>query len=127
MIIQIDTHSGVPIYRQIIDQIRGEIFASSIGVGEQLPAVRQLAAQLKVNPMTVSKAYSILELQGLLERRRGIGLFVAQIDEKEKIENSRQLIDRELGDLVRQARSFGLGQRELVKIIKHHFKENMDS
>ena len=84
MILEIDLHSGVPIYRQIVDQVRGQVVSGELGEGEQLMSVRELAGQLKVNPMTVSKAYARLELEGLVDRQRGVGLFVARIREKEK-------------------------------------------
>jgi len=77
VLLQIDYHSGQPIYRQVIDQIRRQVMAGQLREGEQLPSVRDLAAQLRVNPMTISKVYSLLEMEGLLERRRGVGLFVA--------------------------------------------------
>ena len=77
MLLQIDHHSGQPIYRQVMEQIRRQILAGHLGEGEQLASVRELAGQLNVNPMTISKAYSLLEIEGLLERRRGVGLFVA--------------------------------------------------
>lgn len=86
MLLTIDHHSGVPIYRQIIDQVHEQILAGILKEGEQLITVRELAEQLAINPMTVSKAYSMMEAQGMLERRRGIGLFVpenAQSGEKE--------------------------------------------
>lgn len=76
MIIEIDTHSGVPIYTQVIDQIRQYILSGNLPEGTQLENVRGLAARLKVNPMTISKAYNQLERDGIIERRRGIGMFV---------------------------------------------------
>jgi GntR family transcriptional regulator len=79
MLLQIDHHSGQPIYRQVIDQIRRQVVAGQLCEGEQLPSVRDLAGQLRVNPMTISKAYSLLEMEGLLERRRGVGLFVVAL------------------------------------------------
>ena len=82
MLLQIDHHSGQPIYRQVIDQIRRQVMAGQLREGEQLPSVRDLAAQLRVNPMTISKAYSLLEMEGLLDRRRGVGLFVAALARK---------------------------------------------
>ncbi|MCX7045216.1 MAG: GntR family transcriptional regulator [Candidatus Sumerlaeota bacterium] len=77
MIIEIDTRSGVPIYAQVIEQIKRLILAGRLAEGAQIEQVRSLAARLKVNPMTISKAYSLLERDGLLERRRGVGLFIA--------------------------------------------------
>ena len=79
MLLQIDHHSGQPIYRQVIDQIRRQVVAGQLRQGEQLPSVRDLAGQLRVNPMTISKAYSLLEMEGLLDRRRGVGLFVVAL------------------------------------------------
>lgn len=79
MLLQIDHHSGQPIFRQVIDQIRRQVMAGQLREGEQLPSVRDLAMQLRVNPMTISKAYGLLEMEGILERRRGVGLFVAAI------------------------------------------------
>ena len=77
MILVIDTHSGVPIYRQLMDQITRQILAGQIPPGDQLPTVRELAVRLKINPMTISKAYSLLESTGILQRQRGVGLFAA--------------------------------------------------
>ncbi len=84
MLLEIDHHSGVTIYRQVIEQIRQQIMAGRLSEGEQLMSVRELAAQLRVNPMTISKAYALLEVEGLLERRRGIGLFVARLRKAQK-------------------------------------------
>ncbi|MBN2591295.1 MAG: GntR family transcriptional regulator, partial [Sedimentisphaerales bacterium] len=62
MLLEIDHHSGQPIYRQVIDQIRQQIMAGQLREGEQLVTVRDLAGQLRVNPMTISKAYALLEV-----------------------------------------------------------------
>ncbi len=88
MLLQIDHHSGLPIYRQVIDQIRRQVVAGQLREGEQLPSVRDLAAQLRVNPMTISKVYSLLEMEGLLERRRGVGLFVVAL-RRERVDQTR--------------------------------------
>lgn len=67
----------VPIYRQIVDQVRRQIAGGQLHTGDELPSVRAVAQEHAVNPMTVSKAYSMLETEGLLERRRGMGMVVA--------------------------------------------------
>jgi GntR family transcriptional regulator len=67
----------VPIYRQIVDQVRRQIAGGQLQTGDELPSVRAVAQEHAVNPMTVSKAYSMLETEGLLERRRGMGMVVA--------------------------------------------------
>jgi len=76
---KLDPKSGVPFYRQIIDQIRYGIVAGSLTVGEQLPTVRALAVELKVNLNTVSKAYKELEIQKVLESHQGTGTFIGPL------------------------------------------------
>ncbi len=77
---KLDPKSGVPFYRQIIDQIRYGIAAGTLKVGEQLPTVRSLAVQLKVNLNTVSKAYRDLEIQNILETQQGTGTFIGSVE-----------------------------------------------
>lgn len=69
--------SGLPIYRQLMDQVRHQAAAGRLAPGEFLPSIRQVAEELQVNPMTVSKAYSLLEREGVLENVRGRGMRVA--------------------------------------------------
>ncbi len=91
---KLDPKSGIPFYRQIIDQIRFGISRGNLKVGEQLPTVRALAVQLQVNLNTISKAYRELEIQNVLEKQQGTGTFIGQAvleispDEREtKLEN----------------------------------------
>ncbi len=93
MLLEIDHHSGVPIYRQVIRQIRQQIMTDGLAHGDQLETVRDLAARLKVNPMTISKAYSFLEAEGLVERKRGIGLFVVKVRKGKKDRIRAQLLN----------------------------------
>lgn len=74
----LDLRSGVPVYRQIIDQVMGGIAASSLSPGDQLPTVRQLAVDLAINPNTVIRAYRELELLGVLDTQQGTGTFIAR-------------------------------------------------
>jgi GntR family transcriptional regulator len=84
----LDPKAGIPFYRQIIDQIKFGIASGSLKAGEQLPTVRALAVDLKVNLNTVSKAYKELEIQNILETQQGTGTFIGKneikITEKEK-------------------------------------------
>jgi GntR family transcriptional regulator len=90
---RLDAQSGVPIYRQIIDQVRAGIASGSLRPGDQLPTVRQLAVDLEINPNTVVRAYRELELGGLLESNQGTGTFVrAPQIEGGKQERARQLL-----------------------------------
>ena len=68
--------SATSIYRQIVDQVARAVASGTLAAGDELPSVRAVAQQHVVNPMTVSKAYSLLELQGLVERRRGVGMII---------------------------------------------------
>ena len=87
---ELDPKSGIPFYRQIIDQIRYGIAAGKLKVGDQLPTVRALAVELKINLNTISKAYRELEIKNILETQQGSGTFIAPIkvdisdDEREK-------------------------------------------
>jgi GntR family transcriptional regulator len=76
----LDYSSGVPVYRQIIDQIRFGIVSGQLKLGEQLPTVRALAVALKVNLNTVSKAYKELEIKDILETQQGTGTFINKTD-----------------------------------------------
>ncbi len=71
MILVVDTHSGIPVYRQLVDQIRFGVASGLLTAGEEIPSTRALSASLGVNPMTISKAFSLLEEDGVLERRPG--------------------------------------------------------
>jgi|SRR5882672_3666080 len=88
----LDLHSGVPVYRQLIDQVRSGMALGSLAAGDQLPTVRQLAVDLAINPNTVMRAYRELELGGLLETHQGTGTFVAKKKlERKDAERERQL------------------------------------
>ncbi|MGO8796648.1 MAG: GntR family transcriptional regulator [Candidatus Sulfotelmatobacter sp.] len=73
----LDLHSGVPVYRQLIDQVRSGMALGSLAAGDQLPTVRQLAVDLAINPNTVMRAYRELELGGALETHQGTGTFIS--------------------------------------------------
>lgn len=94
MYLSLDTRSGAPIYLQIKEQMRLAIATGTIRPGEQLPTVRDLAAQLRINPNTIARIYRELQAEGLLSSRQGSGTFVA--------EEALALVDRQTGDLVRQ-------------------------
>ena len=79
MLIVVDPHSGVPVYRQLMDQIKFHIASGILKPGDELPSTRSLSAELGVNPMTISKAYSFLEREDVVERRPGRPLVVKAI------------------------------------------------
>src|ERR1022692_4373485 len=91
----IDLHSGVPVYRQLIDQVRSGIASGTLTAGDQIPTVSQLAVDLAINPNTVMRAYRELELGGLLETHQGTGTFIAN----KKLEKNSAERDRQLGQM----------------------------
>ena len=123
MLLEIDHHSGQPIYRQVIDQIRQQIMAGQLREGEQLVTVRDLAGQLRVNPMTISKAYALLEVEGLLERRRGIGLFVAQIRGGKKEMAKEKILEEALRQAAVLAVQFEIPQSKASDMLAQLYKK----
>ena len=95
----LDLHSGVPVYRQIIDQVRGGLASGALAAGDQLPTVRQLAVDLAVNPNTVVRAYKELEFGGLLETHQGTGTFIS----KQTVPDAAAERERQLGQIVADA------------------------
>ena len=119
----LDLASGVPAYRQIIDQVLGAIASGSLQGGGQLPTVRQLAVDLSINPNTVVRAYRELEIRGILTTQQGIGTFVTMqpvpLDEAVR---QRQL-DQLIGDLLARAGAAGLSADEVVARLQEFINE----
>jgi len=110
----LDLHSGVPVYRQLIDQVRGGTASGSLTAGDQLPTVRQLAVDLAINPNTVMRAYRELELGGLLETHQGTGTFISdKKPEKKSAERDRQL-GQMAGEFAARAGAAGFTLEEVI-------------
>lgn len=88
--IEVDLESGVPIYTQIVERIKEKVFAGELRPGEQLPTVRQLAADLRVNFNTVARAYAILHQEGVISTQRGRGTFVTERLTEEDLQRMRE-------------------------------------
>jgi len=123
MLLEIDHHSGIPIYRQIMDQVRDQIMASILKEGDQIMTVRELAAALNINPMTVSKAYSAMETEGLLQRRRGVGLFVATLHSEKKRLDREAALETILARAVSTALQYGVSKERTLEILRGQFKK----
>lgn len=123
MLLDIDHRSGVPIYRQVIDQIRRQILAGQLVEAERLMSVRELAERLRVNPMTISKAYSLLELEGLVERRRGVGLFVNKIRKDQKSKARTKLLEENLRKAVVTAVQFGVPREKVNEMVARLYSQ----
>ncbi|CAB1059099.1 Transcriptional regulator, GntR family [Olavius sp. associated proteobacterium Delta 1] len=115
---KLDPKSGVPFYRQIIDQIRYGVATGSLNVGEQLPTVRALAVQLKVNLNTVSKAYRELEIQKVLETQQGTGTFIGSLDVQISLEERQNKLAGICTEYLSIAASYGFSIDEMINELK---------
>ena len=111
---KLDPKSGVPYYRQIIDQIRYGIASGQLRVGEQLPTVRALAVDLQINPNTISKAYRELEIKNVLETHQGTGTFIGSsgvtIPDEERRAKLRSICD----EFLTVAGSYGFSVEDVI-------------
>ena len=120
---RLDPHSGVPVYRQIIDQVLGGIAAGTLPAGHQLPTVRQVAVDLSINPNTVVRAYRELEIRGVLETQQGTGTFISQQKVKhDEVERQRQLAQL-VAEFVSRAGAAGFTIEELQE---HLYDRSID-
>ena len=114
----IDLGSGVPVYRQVVDQVRGGIASGTLKPGDQLPTVRQLAVDIAINPNTVMRAYRELELGGLIETHQGTGTFIANRKmEKKSAERERQLVQM-AGEFAARAGAAGFTVEDLIERLR---------
>jgi GntR family transcriptional regulator len=116
VLIVIDSHSGVPVYRQIVDQVRFQVASGLLRPGEELPSTRALSQELGVNPMTVSKSYGLLEEEGVLTHRPGLPLVVS---ERSAVE-ARRARESQLAELLEPvaiaARQLGMSTAEALEV-----------
>lgn len=111
----------LPIYRQIVEQVRRGVAGGQLRAGDELPSVRALAAEHAINPMTVSKAYALLETEGVLERRRGLGMVIAaQRASTARLADRRALLDPVLADVARQAAQLQLPAERVLGLLEQH-------
>ena len=114
----LDSHSGVPIYRQIIDRVTGSIAAGVLRSGEQLPTVRQLAVDLSVNPNTVIRAYRELEIRGILETQQGTGTFISSEKTRPDDGDRQRKLAQLVGECVARAGSAGFTLEEFIAALR---------
>ena len=119
---RLDSASGVPVYRQLIDQVQAGIATGILSVGYQIPTVRQVAVDLAINPNTVMRAYRELEIRGVLDTQQGTGTFIApqaaQIDDNDRARRLDQLLD----EFVARAGAGGFTLTEVVEALKERGK-----
>ncbi len=113
----------MPIYRQLFTQLRQRIASGELAPAAQLPSVRELSAELKVNPLTVAKVFQMLDAEGLVETRRGLGTFVADGNVTRSQKARRELIAHAIEQVVAEARHLKLDEAEVAKLIRQRFAE----
>jgi len=118
MILVVDTHSGIPVYRQLMEQIRFHVASGLLSPGDEIPSTRSLSAKLGVNPMTISKAFALLEEEGVLERRPGLPSVVRQRqDDRLKATRIKQLEDA-LRPVATKVMQLGLDPEDAVSVLR---------
>jgi GntR family transcriptional regulator len=118
MLIVVDPSSGVPVFRQVMDQVRFHIASGLLRPGDELPPTRSLSAELGVNPMTVSKAYNLLERDGILERRPGRPLVVKALAADELDSERLDQLRANLADGARAAKQLGISPDEAIRVFR---------
>jgi GntR family transcriptional regulator len=111
----LDQRSGVPVYRQIIDQVLGGIAAGKLRAGDQLPTVRQLAVDLAINPNTVVRAYRELEIREVLTTQQGTGTFLTDKKPPADQLERRRRIGQLCGELLSRAGAEGITLPEIIE------------
>lgn len=124
-LLQFEIHpsSGVPIYRQIMDQVRALVASQRLRAGDLLPSIRQLATDLEVNMMTISKAYARLDADGVLERVRGTGMRVRASGAPSSVADRQKEIAPEVEAMVTRAAQLNLTEKQLLTVIRSVLKE----
>jgi len=123
MKLNISPSSGIPIYKQIYEQVQRMIINNQIEVGVLLPSVRQIASELDVNPMTISKAYGLLEERGFLERQRGKGMLVVQRDQRISEQEKLSVLTKMINELVNQAGQMGVETFVLAELFNKEISQ----
>jgi GntR family transcriptional regulator len=122
----LNPQSGIPIYRQIIDQVKRMVASGQLPPGGELPSVRELAVQHAVNPMTISKAYTQLENEGILIRQRGKPMQVAAMSSEYSQKQKEDLLIPAIDNLLLVAKQLDLNMDKLFLLIKHQIKNKKE-
>ena len=114
---RLDTVSGVPVYRQIIDRVTGGVASGALSAGDQLPTVRQVSVDLAINPNTVMRAYRELEIRGILETQQGTGTFISRQSPKRDAGERQRQLSHLAANCIARAGAAGFTTEELLEQI----------
>jgi GntR family transcriptional regulator len=126
MILTVDTASSTPVYAQIVDQVKRAIAHGILRSGDALPSLRETAMRLRINHLTVSKAYKLLEHEGLLETRHGLGSFVAPGVQTRIGDHRRHTLAREMDSLLVDACHMSVSFDEVKQLLEERIKAAND-
>ena len=115
---QLDLRSGVPVYRQIMDQVLGAMASGRLASGDQLPTVRQLAVDLSINPNTVIRAYRELEIRGFLDTHQGSGTFITAQPVQQDNEERQRKLDGIVSDAIARAGAEGFTAQQVLNRLR---------
>ena len=118
MDIHISPHDGVPIYLQIVNQVKYLVAAGRLAPGEELPAIRVLAEQLVVNPNTVARAYRELEIAGVVSKRRTSGTYVSDAGSPLTRRERRKILTERIDALLAEARQLGIPTDDVIELLR---------
>ncbi|MHC4200886.1 MAG: GntR family transcriptional regulator [Planctomycetota bacterium] len=116
--LQIDPHSGVPVYRQVMDQIKYYVASDVLAPGDRLPSIRELARQLHVNPTTIVKAYTELGHEGAIQLRQGKGAFVAEGARRMTAREREKALRRLARQLAVEAGQMGAAADAVLRVVR---------
>ena len=116
--------SMVPIYEQLVEQIKTEILQSRLSEGEVLPSVRKLSAELRIRSLTVKKAYDRLEEEGFVTTVHGKGTFVTATDQQVAVEARRKAVEEEFEKAIDRAENIGMSKEEILEVVKLLLEES---
>jgi GntR family transcriptional regulator len=127
LLIVVDPHSGVPVYRQIMDQIKFHVASGLLKPGDELPSTRALSSELGMNPMTISKAYSYLEREGIVLRRPGRQLIVGESEDTQIRRRKMDQLRKSLAPVVTMVRQLGFSKEEVLDVLAGMLDSRRDS
>jgi len=120
---QINPNSGVPVYRQMMDQVKYYVVSETLKPGDQLPSIRELAQKLAINPTTVVRAYNDLEHEGVIEMRHGKGAFVTTASRRMNAAERRQTLRQLARQLAVEAVQMGAPASQVLKVVWEEMAE----
>ena len=121
---KLDSGSGVPVYRQLIDQVQAGLASGTLAAGDQLPTVRQVAVDLAINPNTVLRAYRELEIRGTLDSQQGTGTFIADRKIKPDEAERRRRLEQMVNEFVARAGAGGFTVGDLAEALSERMADS---